>query len=96
VPFMITAKMKRDLRERGLSDQEVSELTPQQAHVILSRPAPQEGQNLLLRRRNLAGVLAAWSATIGIGQPQTVEQVITAADGAVADTMRRVATLSSL
>jgi len=85
VPFMITAKMKRDLRERGLSDQEVSELTPQQAHVILSRPAPQEGQNLLLRRRNLAGVLAAWSATIGIGQPQTVEQVITAADGAVAD-----------
>jgi hypothetical protein len=34
--------MKRELRERGLSDQEVSELTPQQAHVILSRPAEPE------------------------------------------------------
>jgi hypothetical protein len=36
VAFMITNKMKAELRERGFSDQDIRELTPQQAQEILS------------------------------------------------------------
>lgn len=67
VPFMLTAAHKRELRALGYTDEQIRGMTPE------------EGQNLLVQRRNLASVLAAWSATIGIRQPRTVEQVIAAA-----------------
>jgi hypothetical protein len=75
VPFMLTLtlRQKEELRALGYSDEQIHHMTPEQ------------GQSLLAQRRNLARVLPAWYATIGIGQPRTVEGVIAAADGAVAD-----------
>jgi len=68
VPFMLTAAQKRELGALGCSDEQIREMTPQQ------------GQDILARRRKLAGVLTAWSATIGVGQPRTVEQVLATAE----------------
>jgi putative DNA primase/helicase len=39
IPFMITRAMKDELRRRGLSDDQMENLTPQDAHDILSHPA---------------------------------------------------------
>jgi hypothetical protein len=36
VPFMLTQNMKRRLRDRGYSDEQITQLTPQQAHEILA------------------------------------------------------------
>ena len=41
---------------------------------------PQQGQDIIAQRNKLAGVLAAWSTTIGFGQPRIVEQVFAAAE----------------
>jgi hypothetical protein len=69
VPFMLTAAQKRELHDvLGYSDEQIREMTPQQ------------GQDIIAQRNKLAGVLAAWSTTIGPGQPHTVEQVIAAAE----------------
>jgi hypothetical protein len=38
VPFMITRTMKEALRARGMSDDEIANLTPSQAHEILQKP----------------------------------------------------------
>jgi hypothetical protein len=65
---MLTAAQKRELGALGCSDEQIREMTPQQ------------GQDILARRRKLAGVLTAWSATIGVGQPRTVEQVLATAE----------------
>jgi putative DNA primase/helicase len=35
IPFMVTAAMKQELRERGFTDDEISNLTPQRANHIL-------------------------------------------------------------
>jgi hypothetical protein len=35
---MITRAMKDQLRGRGLSDDQISKLTPQEAHDVLNRP----------------------------------------------------------
>jgi hypothetical protein len=40
IPFMITAAMKAELRKRGLSDIEISNLTPQRAHEIINDAEP--------------------------------------------------------
>jgi len=72
-PFMLTAAQKRELQALGCSDKQIYHMTPE------------EGQNVLVQRRNLARLLPAWYATIGVLEPRTVEQVIAAADGAVAD-----------
>ena len=37
VPFMLTAEVKRRLRICGYSDEQISHLTPQEAHEILTR-----------------------------------------------------------
>ena len=42
VPFMITQDMKRRLRDRGYTNDDIAHLTPQQAHDILARER-QEG-----------------------------------------------------
>jgi hypothetical protein len=73
VPFMLTLAQKRELQALGCSDKQIYHMTPE------------EGQNVLVQRRNLARLLPAWYATIGVLEPRTVEQVIAAADGAVAD-----------
>jgi Protein of unknown function (DUF3631)/Bifunctional DNA primase/polymerase, N-terminal len=39
IPFMITHAMKDQLRGRGLSDDQIANLTPQKAHEILNSPA---------------------------------------------------------
>jgi hypothetical protein len=39
IPFMITHAKKEKLRGRGLSDDQIANLTPQQADEILNRPA---------------------------------------------------------
>jgi putative DNA primase/helicase len=39
IPFMITHEMKEQLRGRGLSDDQIANLTPQEAHEILDQPA---------------------------------------------------------
>jgi len=39
IPFMITRAMKYQLHDRGLSDDQIANLTPQEAHEILNRPA---------------------------------------------------------
>jgi hypothetical protein len=38
IPFVMTNAMKEALRGRGLSDEEIANLTPAQAHEILGRP----------------------------------------------------------
>ena len=38
VPFMITQAMKQELRALGLSDDEIANLTPEQAHERLKKP----------------------------------------------------------
>ena len=38
VPFMITQDMKRRLRDRGHTDDDIAHLTPKQAHDILATP----------------------------------------------------------
>lgn len=39
IPFMITRAMKGQLRDRGLSDDQIANLTPHEAQEILNRPA---------------------------------------------------------
>jgi RecA-family ATPase len=83
VPFMMTHAQKRELGLLGYSDEQILEMTPQQ------------GQDIIARRRKLAGVLTAWSAIIGPGHPRTVEQVFAAAemagttDGEASDDLKR-------
>jgi hypothetical protein len=43
IPFMITQAMKAKLRDRGYSDDQISNLTPEQAHAILGTPPPIAG-----------------------------------------------------
>jgi hypothetical protein len=38
IPFMLTGKMKADLHARGLTDVDIENLTPEDAHKILSTP----------------------------------------------------------
>jgi hypothetical protein len=38
IPFLITNAMKEALRGRGLSREEIANLTPEQAHEILDTP----------------------------------------------------------
>jgi AAA domain len=40
VPFMLTQEMKRRLRVCGYSDEQITVMTPQEAHNILDQPAP--------------------------------------------------------
>ena len=40
VPFMITRAMREQLNQCGVSDDEIADLTPQQAHDIISRGLP--------------------------------------------------------
>src|SRR6516225_8065709 len=42
IPFLITQKMKTALRARGLTDEEIAQLTPKQAHEILAKPDSRE------------------------------------------------------
>src|SRR5262249_41163012 len=42
VPFLITDAMKDALRARGLSDEEIAQLTPERAHEILNKPDSRE------------------------------------------------------
>ncbi|KPJ54761.1 hypothetical protein AMJ47_03370 [Parcubacteria bacterium DG_72] len=37
IPFMITQKMRKDLRERGYSEEDISKMTPQEAGDILKK-----------------------------------------------------------
>jgi hypothetical protein len=38
IPFVMTNAMKQALRDRGLSEEEIANLTPAEAHEILGRP----------------------------------------------------------
>src|SRR5262249_52188427 len=42
IPFMITQAMKAALHARGLVDDEIAELKPEQVHEILTKPNPRE------------------------------------------------------
>jgi Protein of unknown function (DUF3987) len=44
IPFMITNAMKDQLRGRGFSDDEIANLTPQEAHEILNRQPTTKGR----------------------------------------------------
>jgi hypothetical protein len=83
VPFMLTNAQKAELSALGYSAEQIREMTPQR------------GQDIIAQRRKLAGVLTAWSATIGPGQPRTVDQVFAAAemagttDGEPSDELKR-------
>lgn len=41
IPFMITRAMRADLGARGLSPEQIDQMTPAQAHEFLNRPAPE-------------------------------------------------------
>jgi hypothetical protein len=41
IPFMITIAMKEALRERGLSDEDIRQMVPEDAHKLLLTPNPQ-------------------------------------------------------
>jgi RecA-family ATPase len=83
VPFMLTNAQKAELQALGYSDEQIREMTPQQ------------GQDIIAQRRKLAGVLTAWSTTIGPGQSRTAEQVFADAemacttDGDPSDELKR-------
>jgi hypothetical protein len=54
IPFVITHAMKEALRARGMSDDEIANLTPQQAHEISHKPnggAPSSASGFLQKLR---------------------------------------------
>ena len=83
VPAFLTTPVKDELRGFGCTEEYILHVLPADAHAFLAQ------------RRKLAGVLSAWSTTIGPGQPRTVEQVFADAemagtnDGEVSDELKR-------
>src|SRR5262249_9061103 len=73
VAAFLSNSVKEQLRGFGCTEEYILHVLPEDAHAFLAQ------------RRKLAGVLAAWLAAIGAGQRHTAEQVIAAADAAVAD-----------
>jgi hypothetical protein len=83
VPAFLTTPVKDELRGFGCTEEFILHVLPADAHAFLAQ------------RRKLAGVLTAWSTTIGLGQPRTVEQVFADAemagtsDGEASDELKR-------
>src|SRR5262245_45413646 len=83
VPAFLTTPVKDELRGFGCTEEYILHVLPADAHAFLAQ------------RRKLAGVLTAWSTTIGPGQPRTVEQLFADAemagtnDGEVSDELKR-------
>jgi hypothetical protein len=68
VPLMITAAQKRELRALGYTDDQIRNLTPQEARLILA--------DNCINLAALGELITQWKAAFGVGEVRTLNQVI--------------------